>query len=338
MNRIKSELVFPDPMNVCNLTNLFKNKGSKQDFNCHRGIFRTPVLRNILDKLIYDEEYENIDNNFTNCNVGSRRGRNIRDNLFVINAIMNQSKSNPKEAADISIYDVYKCFDSLRVKECINDLYEAGLKNDKLMLLYQSNLSARIAIKTSSGVTDRFDISKIVMQGTVWAGLMCTATMDKLCKLIYDNEELLFKYKGIVNIPPLEMVDDILTAVKCGDKSIALNAAVNRFVEEKKLKLSANKCGNIHIGNKASKAKCPTKVVGGEPMKESEKEKYLGDYLTNKANSKESLSTRKAIGYAVLGEISAMLRDVPLGNRSTQIGLELRRAWFQNMCLFNSEV
>ena len=147
MNRIKSELVFPDPMNVCNVTNLFKNKGSKQDFNCHRGIFRTPVLRNILDKLIYDEEYENIDNNFTNCNVGSRRGRNIRDNLFVINAIMNQSKSNPKEAADISIYDVYKCFDSLRVKECINDLYEAGLKNDKLMLLYQSNLSARIAIK-----------------------------------------------------------------------------------------------------------------------------------------------------------------------------------------------
>ena len=33
-----------------------------------------------------------------------------------------------------------------------------------------------------------------------------------------------------------------------------------------------------------------------------------------------------------------MLRDVPMGNRRTNIGLELRRAWFQNMCLFNSEV
>ena len=27
MNRIKTELVFPAPLNVCNVTNLFKNKG-----------------------------------------------------------------------------------------------------------------------------------------------------------------------------------------------------------------------------------------------------------------------------------------------------------------------
>ena len=288
--------------------------------------------------MIYEEEYHNIDSNLTNCNVGNRRGRNIRDNIFIINAIMNQSKNNPKEAADIGVYDVYKCFDSLWLKECINDLFEAGLTNDKLVLLYQSNLSARVAIKTTSGITERFSISKTVMQGTVWSGLMCTASMDKLCKSIYNNEELLFKYRGIVNIPPLEMVDDILTAVKCGEKSSDLNLAVNNFVEHKKLKLSAKKCGNIHVGNKASKSKCPVKVVNGETMKESDKEKYLGDYLTSNANSKESLSARKARDYAILGEMSAILRDVPLGNRRTNIGLELRRAWFQNICLFNSEV
>ena len=32
MNRIKGELLFPVPMNVCNLTNLFKNKGSTNHF------------------------------------------------------------------------------------------------------------------------------------------------------------------------------------------------------------------------------------------------------------------------------------------------------------------
>ena len=84
-------------MNVCNVTNLYKNKGSQQQFDSYPGIFRTPVLRNILDKLIYDQEYQNIDNNLTNCNVGSRRGRNVRDNLFVINAVMNQTKQNPKD-------------------------------------------------------------------------------------------------------------------------------------------------------------------------------------------------------------------------------------------------
>jgi hypothetical protein len=79
-------------------------------------------------------------------------------------------------------------------------------------------------------------------------------------------------------------------------------------------------------------------MVDNEVKKESEKEKYLGDYLTSKANSKDTIIARKAQGYGILGEITALLKDVPLGNRRTQIGLELRKAWFHNKCLFNSEV
>ena len=45
MNQIKKELLFPVSMNVCNVTNLFMNKGSKQHYNSYRGIFRTPVLQ-----------------------------------------------------------------------------------------------------------------------------------------------------------------------------------------------------------------------------------------------------------------------------------------------------
>ena len=55
---------------------------------------------------MYDDEYENIDANLTNCNVGSRKRRNIRDNLFVINAITNASKQNPKEAIDMMSLNV----------------------------------------------------------------------------------------------------------------------------------------------------------------------------------------------------------------------------------------
>jgi hypothetical protein len=93
MNRIKEELVFPDPMTMCNVTNLYKNKGSKQSFDSYRGIFRTPVLRNIFDKLLYEDEYEYIDEQLTDCNVGSRRRRNVRDNLFVMNAVTSASKN-----------------------------------------------------------------------------------------------------------------------------------------------------------------------------------------------------------------------------------------------------
>ena len=338
MNRIKYELTFPSLMNKCNVTNLYKKKGSKQSYNSYRGIFRTPVLRNILDKLMYTDEYENVDKNLTHCNVGSRKRRNIRDNLFVINAISNSCKQNPNEPTDINVYDVFKCFDSLWLSECINDLYDTGLTNDKLVLIYNSNLIANIAIKTASGTTDRFDIRKIAMQGTVWAGLMCTVSMDKLCKLILQDEQVLYKYRGKVSVPPLEMVDDIISPVNCGSTASALNSTVNAFIETKRLKLSAAKCAKIHLGNRLSKKLCPKQNIHKEDMKSSQKEKYLGDFITDKGNSKETIIERKTRGDAILSEMGAILRDIPLGNKRIQTGLILRQAWFINSCFFNSEV
>ena len=90
-------------------------------------------------------------------------------------------------------------------------------------------------VKTSSGVSERFTINNIVMQRTVWAGRMCLNTMDNLCKIISNNEDLLYKYRGLVSVPPLKMVDDIVTAAKCGEQSTKLYLAVNTFIENKKL-------------------------------------------------------------------------------------------------------
>ena len=136
------------------------------------------------------------------------------------------------------------------LQECINALFAAGLNNDKLPLLFLSNSSAQVAIKTSTGLTDRISILNIVMQGTVWGSIFCVALMDQLVKLAKNNKQLLFYYKGIVPIPPLEMVDDVLGIQKCGTSSVALNGAINTFMEAEKLTLSRTKCHQIHIGKK----------------------------------------------------------------------------------------
>ena len=66
--------------------------------------------------------------------------------------------------------------------------------------------------------------------------------------------------------------------------------------------------------------------------------KYLGDYVTKYGNSKETIQQRKTRGNALVSEMRALLRDIPLGSFRTQIGLFLRQAWFLNGCFFNSEV
>ena len=237
MNRTKENpYQYPSSMDLCNVTSIYKNKGDRSSFDSHRGVFRTTVLRNILDRLVYNDEYQNVDSNLTDCSVGCRKKRNIRDNLFVVNAIMNSSKKGTDSPCDICAYDVKKCFDCSWLSECINDLFEAGLVNDKLCLLYYQNKSARIAISTSTRRTERFTIENTVMQGTVWTGLMCTCTMDKLGKKAYSDPNLLYTYKGEVQVPPLQMVDDIITASRCGNQVVTTNAAVNIFVKLKKVK------------------------------------------------------------------------------------------------------
>ena len=70
MNRIKTEQVYPEVLELCNITPIFKLKGNRNDFTYYRGIFRVSVLRSILDRLIYNDEYHNIDRNLTDSNVG----------------------------------------------------------------------------------------------------------------------------------------------------------------------------------------------------------------------------------------------------------------------------
>ena len=63
------------------------------------------------------------------------------------------------------------------------------------------------------------------MQGTVWAGLKCTCTMDKLGKQAYSDPNLLYKYRNEIEVPSLEMVDDVITASKssCHHKRCSYN-------------------------------------------------------------------------------------------------------------------
>ena len=335
MNRIKAEQIYPQCLEMCNVTTLWKLKGSKHDFENYRGIFRTLIFRNILDRLMYNDEQSTIDANLTDCNVGSRKNRNICDNIFVNCAIMNSIVKGSEEPVDCQLYDIEKCFDSLWLHETINDLYEAGLTNDNLNLLFLENQNANIAVKTSHGMSERRTIQNIVMQGSVWGGLKCVTTMDKLGKIAYDNPDILYWYKGSVPIPPLQMVDDIQTFSKCSGNPMLLNAMVNAFVDSKKLTLSKKKCSNIHIGKQNQN--CMNLNVHGSPMQTSTEGKYLGDTIHTSGKIEHTINSRIAKGYGAIAEIMSIMEEVPFGHRRIKTGLILRESKFLNGILFNSE-
>ena len=97
MNRIKNEVYVPELFRMKNITAIYKNKGSRSELENDRGIFSCTIPNIILQKLIYKDNYENIDNNLSDSNVGARKGKNIRNHSFIINGIIHEtvsSKSN----------------------------------------------------------------------------------------------------------------------------------------------------------------------------------------------------------------------------------------------------
>ena len=337
VNRIKAKQTFPKCLQLCNISSIWKRKGPRNSFDNYRGVFRVCVFRNILDRLIYNDEYHKVDSRLADCNVGSRKLRNIRDHIFVMNAILNSVTNQTEEAIDCQVYDVDKCHDSLWLHEVVNDLYDAGLTNDKLALLFLENSSAQVAVKGSSGISRRICIRNIIMQGTVWANLCCTVLMDKLGKIMYNKPDLMYKYKGTVSVPSLQMVDDIMVLGKCNSlQTVQSNSVVNSFMNIKKLSLSEKKCHRVHIGKSKFKS-CSNLKVQNTPMKSETNVKYPGDHFNTTGTVKTTIEERRAKAFGLSAEIISIANSVPLGKWRRKSGIMLRQAMMVNGTLYNSE-
>ena len=263
-------------------------------------------IRSILDKLVYNDKYPIIDKNMSSSNIGGRRNRNIRDHLFVINSILHDIKLNKHECVDIEIFDVKKCFDKMWSSETANDIFEAGV------LIANSNKSCLISVKTPWGsFTPRVELENIEMQGGVLTPLKCSVQMDTLgaeCVNSIDHSKILYKYKGFVNIPPMEFIDDILTITKCSVDSIKMNSLVQSKIECKKLELSDTKCFKMHLGKE--NINCPTLQINNEEMKNTKSEKYLGDIISSDLKIDENVKMRHDKGLGVSNQIICILKEI----------------------------
>ena len=134
-------------------------------------------------------------------NIGARKGRNIRDHLFVLNGVLNEALQDKSKNIDIQIMDIEKCFDKMNYKKTANDLWSAGVQDDKFLLMTKSNERCQVAVKTPWGsITKRVEMKEIEMQGTVPAPLKCSVQLDSLGKECLETGKGVYKYKECINI------------------------------------------------------------------------------------------------------------------------------------------
>ena len=232
-NNIKDKTKFPSLLEDTFISAIPKKRKSPLDLENERGIFLVSKIRSILMKLVYNSNYEVIEENLSNSNIGARKQKAPRDHLFVLNSVINDvTNGRKKKPVDIVFYDVCQCFDSLWVEKTLLDLYKKDIKDNTLNLIYEASKNANIQIKTPVGISKKQSIKSIVMQGETLSSILCTCTIDTISNEC-DIEN--YKYRDSVGVPKLGFVDDLVDIQPCGDETKNMNNYTDLEISKRKL-------------------------------------------------------------------------------------------------------
>ena len=360
-NKIKEENIIPDFIRLADVSTIYKRKGSKRDLENERGIFVVTILRSILTRLIYIDYYSILDISMSDSQIGARKGKNIRNHLWIVYGVISDVlSSKTKKPIDIQLFDYKQCFDSLWLQECMNDFYSAGVQDDKFALLYNINANVEIAVRTPVGKTTRENISNAITQGDVFGAMFCSKQVDTFGQECLKESKYTYLYRGEVEIPPLSMVDDLLSISECGYRTQSVNTFLTFKTDSKKLQFGAQKCKKMHIGKSHAEYKCQTMKVDNwkevevfneetgidevedicnddYEMEEKSNEKYLGDIISVDGRNVKNIKARVAKSTGIISRILSILDGIPFGQYFYEVAIILRNSLLLSSLLCNSE-
>ena len=146
-----------------------------------------------------------------------------------------------KKPGYLTLYDFRQAFDSLWLKESILSLWNLGIRNEFLPLIYKLNQKATVTINTPYGKTSPIYIKELVKQGTVLASSICSASTGEICN---GGKSMAV---GELIVLPLAFVDDIAKVNPTPTDVLESHAKMISFSSLKKLELNEGKCYGLVV-------------------------------------------------------------------------------------------
>ena len=138
-NKVKNQGKIPEFMLKTTISTIPK-KGKRTELKNERGIFLVNSVRGVLMRLLFDSEYEMINDNMSDSNIGGRKNKSCINNLWVINSIIhNQLSDKSNKPILFQQYDYMQMFDSKNLNEACSDLrtinYKCFMRQTKILKL-----------------------------------------------------------------------------------------------------------------------------------------------------------------------------------------------------------
>ena len=356
LNQLKKQNMIASFMNYANITTVPK-QGSRIEPRNERGIFRVAVVRYILMRL----KYPTIDRNMSDCQMGARKKKGCKNNIFIINGIIHEvMKSKKMSPVLLQIYDYQQMFDSINLELALSDIYDVGLDDDNLVLLHQANKEIHMAVKTPSGLTERQTIKDIVLQGDTFGSILASVQVDTIGKECVEAGHG-YLYKDKLPVAFLGLVDDVIGVTNAGLDAQKMNAFLNIKTAEKSLQFGPSKCKTMLVGKNTEntvnselyvdswKVEYQENLGTGEddlietymgptPIKMTNQQKYLGFVLSSTGDNMANISQIRKKSIGIVRKIMNRLNSLNLQKYYFECAVVLMNSMLRGSILYACEM
>ena len=123
-------------------------------------------------------------------------------------------------------------FDAMSLEEATCDLFDVGIRDDNLCLLYNANKDIKMLVKTPYGLTESQTIYFSILQGDTWGPSCVSVQVDTIGRDALDAG-IGYSYKQEVELGILGMVDDMAGVTEAGHMAQVMNQFINVKSAEK---------------------------------------------------------------------------------------------------------
>ena len=277
-NKIKNNLEIPESWFDVIVATIFKNKGTKKNTKYYRGVFLACVLYKVFEKIIKQRIKINLEK-IDLSQAGGRNNKSPADSVFILNAVKDHA-FYLNYPLYITFYDYTTCFDSLWLEDSMISLWNLGIQDRLFNLIYLMNEKCNIIVRTAHGTTTPISCPKIVKQGTVLSGNLCTASTGEL----KNNLDFCGVTIHSTSIRASLFVDDTWTPNTNVLDSSRAHSQFLSFTKRKRLGLN-DKCEALAINLRKGDAR-PQLKVNGENIEFVKSTKSLGDMVSDSRSNK----------------------------------------------------
>ena len=137
------------------------------------------ILSKFLKRIVHTRSKKNIRIGISEHQNGSMEKISIYDNLFTLQAIIDDNK-NHRKGTYILFADVEKCFDRLWLNGACNELNKIGIPEKEVELIKKMNSKVIVAIDTPVGCTNEITLHGIVRQRAIMGPILCIVGTDEI--------------------------------------------------------------------------------------------------------------------------------------------------------------